>query len=98
MPDNKNDFYHSFEWSEDNPVEEEFSSFLKDHMADSFAIALDGLMHNARKWTSHDLMIEHVRAYMIKRYKSSDSLEEFINLCVHYACSDKTHLTLTDKE
>ena len=77
---------------------EEFGSFLKDHMADSLAIALDGLMHNAHNWTSHDLMIEQVRACMIKRYGSADPLEEFLNLCVHYACSDRTHLTLTEKE
>ena len=98
MTDNKDNIYHSFEWSEDNSVEEEFSSYLKDHMADSLAIALDGLMFNASKWTSHDLMMEQVRACMIKRYGSADPLDEFLNLCVHYACSDKTHLTLTDKE
>ena len=81
-----------------DPVQELFDKELKIHMADSFAIALDGLMHSASKWTSHDLMMEHVRSYMIKRYGSADPLEEFLNLSVHYACSDRTHLTLTDKE
>ena len=81
-----------------DPVQELFDKELKIHMADSFAIALDGLMHSATKWKSHDLMMEHVRSYMIKRYGSADPLEEFLNLSVHYACSDRTHLTLTDKE
>ena len=81
-----------------DPVQELFDKQLKIHMADSFAIALDGLMANASKWTSHDLMMEQVRACLIKRYGSADPLEEFLNLSVHYACSDRTHLTLTDKE
>ena len=81
-----------------DPVQELFDKELKNHMADSFAIALDGLMSNASKWESHDLMIEHIRSYIIKRYGSADPLEEFLNLCVHYACSDRTHLTLTEKE
>ena len=79
-------------------VQEEFDVFLKDHLADSLGMSLDGLMSNASKWGSHDLMMEHIRSYMIKRYGSADPLEEFLNLCVHYACSDRTHLTLTDKE
>ena len=81
-----------------DPVQELFDKELKNHMADSFAIALDGLMSCASKWSSHDQMMEHVRSYIIKRYGSADPLEEFLNLSVHYACSDRTHLTLTDKE
>lgn len=82
----------------DDPVQKLFDKELKEHMADSLGMALNGLMFNASKWTSHDLMMEQVRACMIKRYGSADPLEEFLNLCVHYACSDRTHLTLTDKE
>lgn len=79
-------------------VQEEFDVFLKDHLADQLGMSLDAIMASASKWTTHNLMMEQVRACMIKRYGSADPLEEFLNLCVHYACSDKTHLTLTDKE
>ncbi len=79
-------------------VQEEFDVFLKDHLADQLGMSLDAIMAGASKWTSHDLMMEQVRACMIKRYGSADPLEEFLNLSVHYACSDRTHLTLTEKE
>ena len=76
-------------------VQDELNKTIKEFNADKFAIALDGLMYSASKWSSTELMFADIRKCLEKRYGSPDVLDEFLNLAVHEACKFSEPLKLT---